>query len=52
MFGTGRYSVYYQRRDVTNPATNPLISNGDLPERCVNAMVHKACGGVTNQYLI
>jgi hypothetical protein len=31
--GTGKHSACYQRRNVNvNPATNPLIYNGGLPE--------------------
>jgi hypothetical protein len=40
VFGTGRYSAHYQNRNVnTKPATNPVIYNGDLPERYAKAMV-------------
>jgi hypothetical protein len=53
IFGTGSYSVSYQRRNIyTNPATNFCIYNGDLPDIYASAeVVQTTIGLVVNQYL-
>ena len=43
--GTWKHSVCYQRRKVnTNPATKPLIYNGNWPVRYTDAIQHNSYG--------